>query len=153
MLKLNVIFVGLVPLVSREGLEEHVRGCHQDPSEDMLIEGFEKVDEGIMFNEERSNDTEYQKGHIEAKVCPTPIPESIYICAECSSGFYTNDEVEKHMSEFHEQETLQEIIKRLECELRLEKGQHKDHLEMLKDSLKEASIKRIYIESLERKKV
>ena len=136
----------------REHLEEHSKEYHKDPTEELLIEGFGNDDEGPLCIEEISKNTEDQEGHIQERDCPTPIPESVYICAECSTGFSTNEEIEKHMREFHQEETLQEIIIRLECELRIEKGQHEDHLDMLKDTLKDTSMKRIQIETLEKEK-
>ena len=63
------------------------------------------------------------------------IPENIYICAECSKGFQTNEEVEIHMDLDHSQATLEDKIKRLEAELAYEKDQHKDHLNILESTL------------------
>ena len=48
----------------------------------------------------------------------------------------------------HKETHLEEQLKRLESELRLEKGQHQDHLEMLEDTLKQISSYKQYIERL-----
>ena len=62
------------------------------------------------------------EGFIEERECPTPIPESVFTCAECNSGFVTSDEVENHIRIYHKEMNLDEKIGILETELRLEKG-------------------------------
>ena len=92
-------------------------------------------------------------GLIEERECPTPLPENVYICAECNIGFKTNNDVEIHMVVHHTQITLGEKICRLETELRLEKNQHQDHLVMLEETLREATQYRKCIEELEASKI
>ena len=48
----------------------------------------------------------------------------------------------------HPDTHFQEHIKRLESELRLEKGQHQDHLQMQEETLKQISGYKQYIEKL-----
>ena len=90
------------------------------------------------------------EGSIKERDCPTPIPESVYICAECNSGFVTQEEVENHIRMYHQEMNWEEKLRRLETELRLEKGQHQDHLNMLEISLRECSGYRQRIDVLEK---
>jgi chromosome segregation ATPase len=87
-------------------------------------------------------------GHIEERECPTPSPENVYICGECNKGFTSEGKVKEHMKNDHPDTHLQEEIKRLESELRLEKGQHQDHLKMLEETLKQINGYKQYIEKL-----
>ena len=89
------------------------------------------------------------QGYVEERRSPTPIPENIYICAECSKGFQTNEEVEIHMDLDHSQATLEDKIKRLEAELAYEKDQHKDHLNILESTLIEVDSYKKRISDLE----
>ena len=64
----------------------------------------------------------------------------------------SDEEVQSHMTYNHNQVEWEERILRLESELRLEKGQHQDHLKMLETTLKESSGFRQQIEGLDKEK-
>ena len=106
------------------------------------------------LNEETELDEEMEniEGIIKERECPTPIPENIYICAECNIGFNTSQDVQVHMTSNHQPVNWEERIKILESKLRLEKGQHQDHLNMLEVTLRESSEYRQKIKGLEEAK-
>ena len=133
---------------NKEDLRDHVQLVHVVENEMLLIERAVNEEE-IEIEEIELEDEESIKCTIEERECPTPIPDSIYICAECNSGFDSSGEVEAHMQLYHQQISPEEKIRRLESELRIERGQHQDHLQMLKDTLKEASTLRNNVEQLE----
>ena len=51
----------------------------------------------------------------------------------------SSKDVQDHMTSSHQPVNWEERIKILESELRMEKGQHQDHLNMLEVTLKESS--------------
>ena len=115
-------------------------GCVETakPSESIVIEEIDddnkEPSESIEI-EEIDDDT--VEGIVEERRCPTPLPENIFICAECSRGFETQREVEHHMNYFHSQVSVEDRLRRLEAELAYEKSQHSDHLESLESTLRE----------------
>ena len=100
-----------------EQLSSHAKVSHAVASEQLLDEGAEQDLEEIEL-EEGIREIE---GSIEERECPTPIPDSVFICAECNNGFKTIDEVETHIRNQHPQIPWEEQIQRLESEIRLEK--------------------------------
>ena len=118
-------------------LDDHIKEKHADDIEVLLTEGVNDASEEI-DHEEREGEV---NGVIEERECPTPIPDNVVICAECNIGFSTSEDVTHHIQINHQEERQDqsERIQRIETELKLEKGQHQDHLDMLDAALRESS--------------
>ena len=128
-----------------------VSNSKEEPSSHMVLnheslnvsDDFADIDLGI-------GETFTATASVEERNCPTPIPESIFICAECNCGFKTQEEIDVHIKCCHEQVLLEEKLKRAESELRYEKSQHDDHLKMLEENLMLVSSLTKQIEDLEK---
>ena len=110
----------------KEGeMDKHMKSVHEEKSE---------VTEIIEL--EFSDDLNESTSRVEERYCPTPIPESIFICGECNTGVWSQEDVEIHMrGHYNNDRPVEERIKYLEAELRAEKEQHNHHIETLEDTL------------------
>ena len=134
---------------SKLNLDQHINENRSESLEQLIIDSDSPINrvEEISLDES-SDECVAINGHVEERECPTPLPENVYICGECNIGFTSESDVEEHMRNVHRDIQLEEKMKRLESELRLEKGQHKDHLDMLEDTFKQVSSYKQYIEKL-----
>ena len=145
--------------LERSTLLKHIDALHQNPwnpqtqtvqtiteelNRDQIV--FGEREEEIEIPEEI--DIEFT-ANVQERECPTPIPESIYICAECNYGCESSKEADVHIQSWHGPDSKDERILRLESELNYEKTQHKDHLEMLEEALIESSKLKTELERLE----
>ena len=113
-------------------LDQHMKSKH---AEDDYISEPENINIDIESNENENNMTS-DIGQVEERNCPTPIPESLFICGECHIGIESENEVESHMRIHHTEVMRDERIEYLEAELRAEKEQHMYRTEALEDALK-----------------
>ena len=97
---------------------------------------------------QHKENSEEIEGIVEERNCPTPVPESIFICAECGEGFDSFEQVDVHIRLYHSQVTIGDQLRRLESELAFEKNQHKDKVEILEATLREVSIFKKKVEEL-----
>ena len=111
----HVEAIHLFPKLLEMQKKSNQRGSTEDPTEELLIEeelaGVDAID--------------VTNGHIEERSCPTPIPDEIYICAQCNIGFESESEFNEHELNGHRDKVLQERIRSLERELDKEKTHHK----------------------------
>ena len=72
---------------------------------------------------------------MEERSCPTPIPDELFICAQCNIGFLSEEIFKEHEQSMHSETELLEKIKILEQQLYQERCQHKNSMEEI-NSLK-----------------
>ena len=107
----------------------------------MKSEHEENIEMAEIIDVECGGELDTSTSRVEERDCPTPIPESIYICGECNSGIGSKEDIEIHMKRHYMKETpMEERVRYLEAELRAEKEQHKHHIDTLEDTLNEIRI-------------
>ena len=87
----------------------------------------------------------FERGYVEERSCPTPVPDEVYICAQCNLSFESNDKYDEHEQNTHGDIDLMEKIKSLEEALSLEKALHKN-------SLDEIEKLKLYVDEIEKMK-
>ena len=92
-------------------LSQHMNSVHaiQD-----RVESPDVIDIDIECMDESE---EEDVGIVEERDCHTPVPESLFICGECTNGFENETDVEIHMKMHHAVLTQDERIKYLEAQL------------------------------------
>ena len=126
-------------------LDEHMKDKHAE------IEYLNAPEISIIDIDSREiEDTNIEDvGHVEERNCPTPIPESLFICGECFLGLESESDVDRHMKNYQTEILGDERIKYLEAQLKAEKEQNTYSKEALEEALKKVTYLEQRVEFLE----
>ena len=116
--------------VMRQHCGQNVQGA--ECSDKHIQKHHSNIIEEITLEEELSLEDNSDTGFVAERECYTPVPQNIFICGECNIGLESEQDIETHMEMEHGD---CERIKRLEAELRHEKSQHQDHVDILEETL------------------
>ena len=94
-------------------VSNHMKSVHTNHDS---IEGPEIIDIECMDKSEEEEDFD-GLSQVKERDCPTPVPESLFICGECTNGFENQSDVEIHMRKHHVEITNDERIRYLEAQL------------------------------------
>ena len=105
---------------SRGILNQHIEAAHLIPwklrSQKAISPEIIEVSDDI---EEEDILTDFAQ--VEERDCTIPIPESLFICGECTFGIESETDIETHMMKHHGNVSKEERVKYLEAALRAEK--------------------------------
>ena len=140
----------------QEILMQHVEAVHllprllslqqipriQNDNVEEIISAEESLE--IVVPTERESEV-FKTGHVEERSCPTPVPDEIFICANCNVSFENHDKFEEHEQNTHGNIDLMGKIKNLEEALSQEKALHKNSLDEIEQLKK-------YVDEIEKMK-